>query len=372
MASFYMPVRVYEEENAVISHAGEIAGYGKKALLVTGRTSAKRCGAYEDVCRTLDSCGTGHVLFDRVEENPSIETIMAGRDFGLQEGADFVIGIGGGSPLDAAKAIALMMCKADKGISYLYEPDGDSRALPVVAVPTTCGTGSEVTPVSVLTNTPKKMKKSIPHKLFPQIALIDGRYLKAAPAGLLANTAFDALTHLVESRLNVKASEYSRMCVDAGLKNWAKSLPVLRGEKEPDDADRMNMMRASMMAGMAIAHTGTSLPHGLSYALTYHLGIPHGKATAYFTAGYLSAASAKERGYILTTAGFASLDDFREVYHQACGPLNVSEEELRRILELGVQETGATPSKLAASPFQVDAQKLQEMAYYELEHAGIS
>ena len=368
MSMFYMPVKVFEEDNAVINHAHEIASFGRKALLVTGARSAKACGAYDDVCRALESENTGFVLFDRVEENPSIETVMEARDFGLREGADFVIGIGGGSPLDAAKAIALMMCKADKDISYLYGPDGDSSSLPVVAVPTTCGTGSEVTAVSVLTNTPKQIKKSIPHKLFAQLALIDGKYLKAAPKNVLANTAFDALTHLIECYLNTKSTPYSRMCVDAGLKTWAESLCVLKGEKEANDMDRMNMMRASMFAGMSIAHTGTSLPHGLSYALTTHLGVRHGKATAYFTAGYLAEADEADRDYLLRTAGFASLEDFRQVFHSACGPLDIPENELRRVLDLSVEETAANPAKLSAVPFAAGPDTVRRIAYYELEH----
>jgi alcohol dehydrogenase len=199
-----MPVPVFEEHDAVRNHAADFKKFGRKALIVTGRSSAKKNGAYDDVTSALDVQGITHVLFDEVEENPSIETVMKARDLGVREQADFVVGIGGGSPLDAAKAISLMIRHADKDISYLYSPDGGSEALPIVAVPTTCGTGSEVTPVSVLTNTPKGIKKSIPHKLFPQLALIDGKYLGFAPERVLACTAFDALTHLVESELNSK------------------------------------------------------------------------------------------------------------------------------------------------------------------------
>ena len=93
----------------------------------------------------LDSCGIRHVLFDRVEENPSTDTIMEARDLGVKENADFVIGIGGGSPLDAAKAIALMIRNKDMDKSFLYETAEGAEALPVISVPTTCGTGSEAT-----------------------------------------------------------------------------------------------------------------------------------------------------------------------------------------------------------------------------------
>ena len=194
MSMFYMPVRVYEEENCVMNHAGDFVQFGKKALIVSGRHSAIANGSYADITAALDSVGIGHVLFNEVEENPSTHTVMKARDLGVQEQVDFVIGVGGGSPMDASKAIALMIKKADKDISYLYSPDGDSSTIPIVAVPTTCGTGSEVTAVSVLTMPEKQTKKSIPHKIFPDLALIDGKYLASAPRSVLCNTAFDALT----------------------------------------------------------------------------------------------------------------------------------------------------------------------------------
>ena len=215
----------------------------------------------------------------------------------------------------------------------------------------------------------KQTKKSIPHKIFPDLALIDGKYLASAPRSVLCNTAFDALTHLIESYLNTKATDYSRMCVDAGLKVWARSQEIIRGSRKAETADLLNMMRASMMAGMAIAHTATTLPHGLSYPVTIRLRVPHGKATAYFTAGYLTEASAADREYILSTAGFASIDDFRAVFHEACGEINEEEEKIREVLNDAVEELGSNPVKLGLAPFNPDKEMLRRIAFYELDHA---
>ena len=368
MATFYMPTKVFDEENAVKNHAGDLKAFGKKALIVSGRHSAMANGSYEDICQALDQAGIGHVLFNEIEENPSVETIMKARDFGIAEQVDFVIGVGGGSPMDASKAIALMIDKKDKGAEYLYDPDGDSKTLPVVAVPTTCGTGSEVTGVAVLTIKEKQTKKSMNHKVFPDLALIDGKYLKTASRQVVNNTAFDALAHMYESYLNTTASDYSRMCVDAGLKMWKKSIDVIRGSKEPDDTDRRNMMCASMMAGMAIAHTATTLPHGLSYSVTTKLQVPHGKAVCYFMAGYLAEAKAEDRDYLLTTAGFESLEDFSGLYREACGPIDSGEEELKAVLEGAVEELAGNPKKLALTPFDTDKEVLTRIAFYESCH----
>ena len=368
MNSFYMPTRVYAEDEAVRRHAGELASLGRKALIVTGRRSAFENGVYEDIRQALEGKGTGSVLFSETEENPSVETVMKARDFGLSEGVDFVIGAGGGSALDAAKAVALMIRNAGRGPEFLYEKTPGAQALPVAAVPTTCGTGSEVTGVSVLTNTEKGVKKSIPAKIFPELALIDGKYLRTASFSVLACTAFDALTHMIESDLNSSATAMSRMCTAAGLERWALSQSVLRKEKQPDDRDFRNMMLASAMGGMAIAQTATSLPHGLSYPVTVRLGVPHGKACAYFTAGYLSEAPEEIRARLLGAAGFSSIRDFREVFYASCGPLGVSGEALREVLEATAEETAANPVKLALAPFPVDRERLWRIAFYEMEH----
>ena len=100
-----MSVKIFKGEHAVVEHAKDIARYGRKALIVTGRYSAKHNGALLDVQRAMDETGTKYEVFDKVEENPSVETVMEARDFGVSKGVDFVIGIGGGSPMDAAKAI---------------------------------------------------------------------------------------------------------------------------------------------------------------------------------------------------------------------------------------------------------------------------
>ena len=157
---FYLPTMVFQERDAVRNHSEQMAHYGKKALIVTGKSSSKKNGALQDVTDGLKKYNTSYVIFDKIEENPSVESIMEAAGFGRTEGTDFVIGVGGGSPLDAAKAIALMIQNRDSTEEVLYQRK-DLRHLPVVAVPTTCGTGSEVTPYAVLTRDDLQTKQSI-------------------------------------------------------------------------------------------------------------------------------------------------------------------------------------------------------------------
>lgn len=381
---YYIPVKVYAEKNCVRNHAGDLAASGRKALIVTGHHSAEACGALRDVKDALESEGVPYVHFNEVEENPSVETILKARDLGIQENADFVIGIGGGSPMDAAKAVALMMKHSDEGASYLYEKGADSSALPIIEIPTTCGTGSEVTAVSILTRHDTHSKGSIPHKIFGNLALLDARYLESISPATLASTAVDALAHLVESYLNADATVFSRDIALTGLRTWAGTKDILTGlrgqsdpagrlarlntqadskgnlseKRAPEAGDLERMLLASTYGGMAIAHTGTSLPHALSYTLTYELGMKHGKACGYFLAGYMKKADPADVKTILDAAGFSSIEDYERFYEDVCGRDAVSHE----LLEQAVAAVLANPGKIKKAPFQADRRVMERIA----------
>lgn len=355
---FYMPVKVFDEEDCINKNSKELSVLGNKAMLVTGRNSARKCGALQDITETLKLLKISWVEFSEVEENPSVETVMKAREIGIAEKVDFIVGIGGGSPMDAAKAIALMIRNNEKNRHYLFEEGNSSDHLPLAMVPTTCGTGSEVTPFSVITNHATQSKVSIPYKIFANLAFIDGKYLRGVSRTVLSNTTMDAFAHLVESYINTKATDYSRMCVNAGLEIWKRSKDIILGERKPSDDDYKNMLRASMMAGMAITHTGTSLPHALSYRLTYTDNIAHGRACAYFLKGFLREADPAMRAHVLGLAGFEDIEDLQNYYVNTCGNLKVSEE----LLEQTVQDVISMPGKLSSAPFETDIQVLRRIA----------
>ena len=359
--TFYMPTKVYEERGCVETHAAELCALGTKAMLVTGKHSAKANGSQRDVTAAMDACGMPYVVFDDVEENPSVETILKARDLAVEAGADLFVGIGGGSPMDAAKAVALMARNPDRGVDFLLGGDPDATWYPVVCVPTTCGTGSEVTGVSVLTIHEKKTKGSIPFRIFPELALIDGNYLEDAPLSVLRSTAVDALCHLCESYVNATATDYSRMCVLAGLEVWSRNKAFLA---DPDGARTTeilaSLMRASTLAGMAIAQTGTSLPHGLSYGLTYGLGVPHGKACGQFLAGYLNEADPEDAGTVMNAAGFDSPADLHGFIMDLCGGVEVPSDLLDTMLD----QLAGNPAKLRNAPFPADREVLRRIAEF--------
>ena len=356
---FYkMPVLVYEEENCVLNHSRDIAKYGKKALIVSGKNSAKINGSYDDVTNALENENVDYVLFDQVEENPSVETVMSATEIGKNENVDFVIGIGGGSPLDASKAIAMMIANPEKDSSYIFDANAETKSIPVVAIPTTCGTGSEVTGVAVLTVHEKATKVSMPHRVFPELALIDKKYLKTASKKIIISTSIDALGHLVESYINTTATDFSRVFVDQGLKIWAKCKDVLAGEKEPTDEDYRNLMLSSMYGGMAIAHTGTTLPHSLSYSITYEKGLVHVLAIGYFIPGYIREACYEDQKFILDRIGFANIDEFTLFYKNITN-LDVLPDD---VIEKVVNNVSNNAAKLKLCPYYVDKEVLMRIA----------
>lgn len=389
---FYMPVKVWEEEHCVENHAAELSSLGKHALIVTGHHSSRLNGSLDDVRNALSSTHIPFTVFDEVEENPSEETVMKARETGLQTGADFVIGIGGGSAMDAAKAIALMIRHPEGDQAYLYNPSADSSAVPVAEVPTTCGTGSEVTAVSVLTRTALKTKGSIPHKIFARYAFLDGRYLATASPKVLASTSIDAFAHLIESAVNTKATPYSMMLVRQGLRTWSLNKPFLLKTAEEGNPisdlsgsnhispleqtiqadneyprhleDYFRLMRASAFAGMAIAQTGTSLPHGLSYPVTFDTHMPHGTACGYFEAGYLAETPGDLRRLLLHDAGFDNISQYQDFFLRLCHPASLPAEELEHAVDMlaGNQE------KLRFAPFPVTREVLHRIAFYSSTH----
>ena len=350
---FYIPTKIYQQDGCVRAHGQELAALGSRALIVTGKHSSRKNGSLSDVVSALEAHGIPFLIFDDIEENPSVETVIKAKEAGLSFGADFVIGIGGGSPMDASKSIALLMKHPEETADFLYAR-GDGDSLPVAAVPTTCGTGSEATPWSILTRHELKIKQGISRPVFPALALCDPGYLAFAPHSVLVSTAIDAFSHCAESYLNANATLYSRMLCMQSLRLWGKAKGVLSGERIPSPQDLSDLMCASTLAGMAISHTGTSLPHGLSYYLTYDDNVPHGLATGVFQVPYLAFAGPKATVPLLQAAGFEDLEAL-SAFLKPLTEQNIPLATRRRAIQ-GMLKNG---NKLKNCPFAVDEKILE-------------
>ncbi len=330
---FQMPTKAYFGKDCIAQHGEELSGFGGKAYIVTGGSSARTSGALCDICSALERLHISYDVFDKVENNPSTDTVKMGGIEAKQAGADFVVGIGGGSPLDAAKAIAVLAAN-DMEPERLFTNKFPVKPLPVIAIPTTAGTGSEVTPYSVLTRNELQTKGSFgTQDTFPAIAFLDPRYTESQPLNVTINTAIDALSHNMEGYLGKRRTPVSDLLAQEGIRLFGACIDSLRKGSFSWE-DRENLLYMSMLGGMVISHTGTTFVHAAGYNYTYFRDVPHGQANGWLMAEYLrfNYDFAKDRIVnILRLMKLDSIDAFDSVIASLIGRApELSEAEIAR------------------------------------------
>ncbi|MCR5577388.1 MAG: iron-containing alcohol dehydrogenase [Oscillospiraceae bacterium] len=279
---FYLPVRLLTGRGVVAQNASRLKAFGRRCLIVTGGSAAKRCGALEDVTAALASLDIAYTVFDEVRPNPSVFTCVEGGQRAHAFGADFVLGIGGGSALDAAKLIAVSAANPELDAAGLYRKDWANKPLPVVLVGTTAGTGSEVTPVAVITDASGRKNSFHGEDMYAALSFGDPRYTESMPLSVTASTGVDALAHCLESLLSRTTTDVSRAFALQGVTQLLAPLQTVASGSLPSAAEREILYNGSILGGMAISVTGTVFPHKLGYWLTEEHGIPHGFACAVF------------------------------------------------------------------------------------------
>ena len=267
-----------------IAEAGQIVKkYGTRCLMVTTPDKPLQ-PTYEKVKNILAEAGVEVAHFDRVIPNPTIETSAAGSKMAHEHGADVILGLGGGSSMDAAKAIAVEATHEGSAWDYLFykEPAPDpSKVLPVVAVSTTSGTGSQVTQVSVITNTAERDKSALYNPvIFPRVALVDPELMLTQPASKKAPTGFDVFSHAFESMINPGTGAYVILMAKEAIRLVIENLPKVLKDGS-DLAAREKMAWADTLAGLCIASAGVTLPHGMGMAVGgMYPHVAHGEALA--------------------------------------------------------------------------------------------
>ncbi|NLZ47794.1 MAG: iron-containing alcohol dehydrogenase [Clostridiales bacterium] len=357
MFKYSMPTELYFGRGCIEKNKNALLKLGNNALIITGKNSSKKNGSLQAMIKALDDLNIRYHLFDDVEENPSLETIEKAASLGKNLEVDFVIGIGGGSPLDASKAIAVFIKNPHINKSNIFSSD-TLESLPVVAVPTTSGTGSEVTPYSIVTVHSEETKKNLGQNIFPTIAYLDSSFTYGLPYDITVNTSIDAFTHLVESYLNSNASLLSDMLAEKGFQLFKDCFTNLINKDLSEDF-REKVMLASTIAGMSIAQAGTSLPHGMGYALTYYKKLPHGLANAVLTIEYLK--SFKDQSKInkmLSILGLNNLQDLKDIFDSLFNVnLKLTEEEVK----LYASKFAENKAKLKNHPEEVDILVIEEI-----------
>lgn len=267
-----------------IKEIGEIvAGYGKRCLIVTCPLFPELEALVARIKQHLADAGIESAHFDGVVPNPTTESITAGAKVAGELKADVVLGVGGGSSMDSAKAIAVEYTHDGTCWDYLWNSDTQptEKTLPVIAVSTTSGTGSQVTQVGVVTNTAEKCKSAIYNAIvYPKAAVVDPELVKTLPEHITASTGFDAFTHAFEAAIHSGTSPYVQMLAWESIRNVIEYLPTAVKDGNNIQA-RTAMAWADTLAGLCIANAGVTLPHGMGMAIGgMYPHVMHGEALA--------------------------------------------------------------------------------------------
>jgi len=280
MSTFLIPRNIEFGENALEVLKGL---EGEKAVLVTGGSSMKRFGFLDQAVDYLKEAGIESKIVDGVEPNPSVKTVIRGKEEMLDFNPDWIIAIGGGSALDAAKIMWAFYEHPDLEFEDIIEvasmPKLRNKAK-FIAIPSTSGTASEITAFSVITDTENKIKYPIVSaEIVPDIAIVDPKIPATMPAHITANTGMDVLAHAVEAFVSTAASDYSDALALKAIEMVFEYLPkaVSNGD---DMVAREKMHNASTMAGMAFSNASLGIVHSLAHKIGGELHVTHGLANA--------------------------------------------------------------------------------------------
>jgi len=281
--SYFQPTEIRFGPGRADETGEAVARFGRRCLLVTVPEFPDFLPLLRRIKESLASRGVACAHFDRVVPNPTTESVSAAAEMARDFGADVVLGVGGGSSMDTAKAAAVEAGHEGTSWDYLFFRDRQptEKTLPVVAVTTTSGTGSHVTQVAVVTNPEEKTKSALFHpRLYPKISLVDPELVLTAPPRVTATTGFDVLAHAFESYINPGGSAYTDLLAFEALRIVVKALPAVVRNGADLEA-RTSMAWADTLAGLAIANAGVTLPHGIGMAIGgLYPHVAHGEALA--------------------------------------------------------------------------------------------
>ena len=281
--NYNLPVNLLFGRGRINEVGLEVAKYGRKALIVTGRSSTKKSGLLDKTKNLLEEAKVEYEIFDKVEQNPLTTTVYEGVDVIKETGCDVILGLGGGSIMDAAKSIAFAAKNSGDISEYIFGIKQGNDALPIVLVSTTCGTGSEGNCFSVLTNPETKDKKSLrTNAIIAKASIIDPELMTTMPKSILASVGFDALAHNMEAYVSKIGQPLTDMQSLYGIKLLAENLTkVYKDSNDLEAWEKVSL--ASTLGGMVIGVAGVTAPHGMEHPASGLYDIVHGKGLAALT-----------------------------------------------------------------------------------------
>ncbi len=275
---FFIPKKILSGDGALGSLPELITDCGKKALIVTGK-NVRQLPCFTALCDMLTKSSVDFAVFDGITGEPDDIMIDSGAEAYSKENCDFLIAIGGGSPIDSMKAIAVNV-SGEKNICDYYGQIINLKLPKMIAIPTTAGTGSEATQFTVITDTKRDIKMLLKGAaLVPDIAVVDGSLGISAPKTVTANTGLDALTHAVEAYTSRRAQPLTDSVCISAVKRLFKYLPKAY-ENGNDLTARNETAIAALEAGIAINNSSVTIVHGMSRPIGALYHVPHGLSNA--------------------------------------------------------------------------------------------
>lgn len=276
---FVMPGKVITGKGALQDAENEFKTAGKKALIVSGKVM-ERVGNVKKITEILDKLQIKYAIYTEIIGEPTDTMINGGAKVYKEEECDFLIGIGGGSPLDSMKAIALLAAEPDKTIADFMGEEITTQLPKMIAIPTTAGTGSEATWFTVITDTKTDVKMLLKGPvLMPDTAIVDYTFTLTSPRSVTATPGLDALTHAVEGYTSKKAQSLTDTFAVSAVKRIFKYLPVAYKDGNNEEA-REQMALAALEAGVVITNSSVTIVHGMSRPIGALFHVPHGMSNA--------------------------------------------------------------------------------------------
>ena len=361
MPKYFMPTTLLSGKNCIKRHPRHIV-HGKKCMIITGANSAVVSGALGDVTDVLTENGVDFEIYSNVNADTNMSEIYALAQDIKKKNIEYIVGIGGGTVLDVAKAAAVY---ATNDIEPMEIYDVNYGApLKVVCVPTTAGTGSDTTQHVMITIDEPSNKKSFNSELcFPYATYLDTRYTMTLPLDVTRNTAIDALCHAVESYLNTKASDFSDMVALEAIKLIGQCAGALISGKLTEE-HRNKLLIAASSGGMAVAHTGLNLVHSMGFEVTCSKNIPHGRANGALLVEFIARMAKTDimRAVRIMDAFGLELTGFKK-FMNAIAPVTeeITEEDIKKWIAPEVRA-----DIVENCPFPATADEMRDIYYNAL------
>lgn len=364
--SYYIPTKVFFGKGCLKKIADIVESFKPyRIMLVTGRKSMKKLRITNRIINYLKDYQI--LIYSQVKQNPGVSTVEDGIRFLKDEKCDLVIGLGGGSAIDTAKAVSVLSKNQGPVDEYLSEKRKiANRGLPLIAIPTTAGTGTEVTQYASIIDEKKKHKLSLSHEhIHPNVAIVDPILTTTMPKFITSITGLDALSQCIEAHWSKNHTPMSDIFalngIDLIFKNLVSTIEF------PDTIEfREKMALASLFSGIAISIAKTTIVHSVSYPLTVHFDVPHGLACALTLPSFIRYNSKVIRDRIYDIAqriGVKTIDDFIREVEELISSLGVP----RRLSGVGVQRRdievivreGFRPDRAENNPRKVTREDLR-------------